>query len=110
MPYVRSNWREKVVAARKEAGGEQTPLSNCDDLEEWDIEVDSLAEAILWDADYDDEQLFIDDAPERSKMLMTLAGISDNYFLAIADDLGAKEIAEMLTELRGVCRLIVEGR
>ena len=92
MPDVSINWRKTVVAARKEAGGEQTPSSDCDDLEEWDIEVDSLAEAILWDADYDDESLFIDDAPEKAKVLRTLAGISNNYFLAIADDLEDGEI------------------
>ena len=110
VPDVSSNWRKTVVAARKEAGGEQTPLSNCEDLEEWGIEVDSLAEAILWDADYDDENLFIDDAPEKAKMLMTLAGISNNYFVAIADDLEEGEIAEKLTELRGLCRSRVERR
>ena len=109
VPDVRSNWREKVVAARQEAGGEEIPLSNCDDLEEWGIEVDSLAEAILWDADYDDEELFIDQGPEKAKVLRTLAGISNNYYLAIADDLNEKEIETELKKLRGVCRSAVEG-
>ena len=109
VPDVSSNWREKVVAAREEAGGEEIPLSNCDDPEEWNIEVDSLAEAILWDADYDDENLFIDQGPEKAKALMTLAGISNNYFLAIADDLKDGEIEMKLRELRGVCRSVVEG-
>ena len=109
VPDVRSNWREKVVAAREEAGGEEIPSSCCDDMDEWNIEVDSLAEAILWDADYDDENLFIDQGPETSKALMTMAGIGEDYYVAIADDLEEGEIETRLTELRGVCRSVVEG-
>jgi len=54
-PDLGTNRREMVVAARKEAEGEEIPAPNCEDIEEWDIELQYLSEAILWDADYDDE-------------------------------------------------------
>jgi hypothetical protein len=59
-PKPRSNLRELVVAARKEMGAEEIPEPTCDDLGEWETEVAGLAEAILWDLDYEDARLYID--------------------------------------------------
>jgi hypothetical protein len=42
-----SNWRELVVAARKEAEGEDIPAPTRDDLDEWQIEINSLTDDIL---------------------------------------------------------------
>jgi hypothetical protein len=64
----------------------------------------------LWDADYDDEGLFVDDSPERADEIRRLAGISNKYYRAVADDLTDKEIEEKLGELRQLCRGVVEGK
>ncbi|MHC4740480.1 MAG: hypothetical protein ACYS8Z_01075 [Planctomycetota bacterium] len=65
---------------------------SCKNVKEWEIEIDCLAENILWDADYDDADIYIDQPPEKSQWLRHMARISDNYFLAIADDLREDEI------------------
>jgi len=63
-------------------GAEDIPEPTCDDLDEWETEVQELSYAILWDVDYEDAQLYIDFLPEKSRWLKDMAGIPDNYFLA----------------------------
>ena len=109
MPELGTNWRELVVAARKEAEGENIPAPTCNDLEEWEIEMESLADDILWDADYDDADLYLDQPPEKAEWLKSMTRIPDNYYLAVADDLKEEEIAEKLADLRKLCRAIVEA-
>lgn len=108
-PEFGGNARELVVAARQEAEGEDITAPTCDNLEKWVIEVECLAEDILWDADYDDADLYLDQPPEKGELLKHMARIPDNYFLAIPDDLREEEIAEKLAELRKLCRVIVEA-
>ena len=108
VPEFSTTWRKKVVAARKEAEGEEIPSPDCEDLEEWDIEICELEDLILWDADYDDENLFIDDLPERSNELKKLVGISKNYYVTVADDLNEEEIAKKLSELSKLCCSVVK--
>ncbi len=108
MPELGTNWRELVVAARKETEGEEIPPPTCNDPDEWEIEVNSLAEDVLWDADYDDADLYLDQPPEKAEWLKKMARISDNYYLAIADDLKEEDIAEKHTSLIKLCRAIVE--
>lgn len=109
MPELGTNWRELVVTARKEAEGEEIPPTTCNDPEEWKIEVDSLAEDILWDADYDDADLYVDQPPEKAAWLKSMARIPNNYYLVIADDLKEEEILEKLADLTKLCRAIVEA-
>ena len=72
-PEHHTQWREKVVSARNETDDEKIPSPDCDDFEEWGSEIEILSEHILWDADYDDDFLFVDDSPEKSKILKRLA-------------------------------------
>jgi len=109
MPELGTNWRELVVAARKEVEGEEIPAPTCNDPEEWQIEVESLADDILWDADYDDADLYLDQPPEKAEWLKSMTRIPDNYYLAVADDLKEEEIAEKLADLTKLCRAIVEA-
>lgn len=102
------DWREKVIAARKAIGAEDILAATCDDLEEWIIEVESLAEGILWDADYDDGDIYLDHSPEDSKWLRNIVGISDNYYSAVVDDLSQADIGRKLEKLRELCLSIVE--
>ncbi len=106
-PRLKISWRKKVVAARKEAGGEEIPSLDCEDMEEWDIEVESLADDILWDNDYDSEDIFIDQSPEKSRGLKQLAGIANDYYLGVAEDLSEEEVGIKLREIRQLCREIV---
>jgi hypothetical protein len=107
MPGFGTSWRALVVAARKEMEAEVIPELTCEDLDEWDIEIQGLADCILWDADYESAQLFIDSSPERARWLKTIAGISDNYYLAIAEDLTDEEAQARITEVKRLCHSII---
>ena len=74
-PELGTDWRELLVAARKEMEGENIPDPTCEDLGEWDTEVQELVNGILWNADYEDAELYIDFPPEKSKRLRNWAGI-----------------------------------
>jgi len=105
-PEIGTQWREQVVAARQEAEGLEIPKPQCDDMKEWEIEVEELSGRILWDADYKNAGLYIDHPPEKSKWLKDMSGVSDNYFLAIADDLTEEQAKAHIVELQKLCQSI----
>jgi hypothetical protein len=107
-PELGYEWREKVVAARRETGGGDILPSNCDDLEKWIIEVDYLAEGILLDAGYNNDFLYLNYLPEYSKLLRRIVGVSDNYYCGIIDNLSDEDISRKIKELKELCLLIVE--
>ena len=108
MPEIKSNWRKMILAARREVGAEDLPKKNCKDEQEWLIEIEELSYLILWDADYEDEYLYVDKPPEEAQRLKDFMRIRDDYFLEIPEDLKPKEIEAKLTELKNLCRSICE--
>jgi len=102
------NWRSLVAAAAKEIGAEHIPEITCTDLEEWETEIDKIAKLVLWSLEYDDAGLYIDLPPEESKQLRDWAGIPDDYFIALADDLTDAEAREKIRELKILCKSIVQ--
>ena len=105
-PEIQSNWRKMILAARRQAGGEELPEESCEDYEEWDIEIECLASMILWDSDYEDERLFLDKPPEEAREFKGIMGMSDDYFLEIPEDLKPEQIKAKLAELKKLCQLI----
>lgn len=91
------------------AGAEDIPEPTCDDLDEWETEVQELSHAKLWDVDYEDAKLYIDFSPEKSKRLRNWTGIPDNYFLAIADELTDEGAQARIKELRKLCNSIIRA-
>jgi hypothetical protein len=67
-----------------------------------------LSYLILWDADYEDEELYIDKPPEEAQRLKDFMRIRDDYFLEAPEDLKPKEIETKLAELKALCRAICE--
>jgi len=108
-PESMSNWRELVIAARQEIGGEieRIPEPTCIDMDKWSLEVGILSEAILFDADYEDSKLYMDFPPEKSKELRDWMDIPDDYFISIADDLTEDEAKVKILELRKLCDSII---
>lgn len=96
-------WREVVIAAREEKGVEEIPEATCDDPGEWDMEIQGVTDYILWDRDYEDGALHLDKPPEKSEALRTFARISEDYYLAIADDLSDDQVEETYKALRELC-------
>ncbi|MFC1761179.1 hypothetical protein ACFL6U_03765 [Planctomycetota bacterium] len=106
-PEMGIGWRKLVAIARHEAGGSEIPIVTCDDIQEWDIEVDQLADLILWDADYESAHMYVDLPPEQSRWLKDMTRVSDNYFLAIADDLTDEQARVKTKQLQKLCQSII---
>ena len=83
------------------------PEPICEDLDEWDIQMQELSGGVLWDGDYQDTQLYIDFSPEKSKELRGLMGIPKDYFMTIADDLTDDEAQVKIWELRKLCDSVI---
>ncbi|MFC1761787.1 hypothetical protein ACFL6U_06875 [Planctomycetota bacterium] len=108
MSEAGTDWRELVVAARKEAGIEDVLAATCTDVDEWELEVEGLSDRILWDRDYEEDHIYVDHAPEKTQFLKYMARIPDNYYTAIADDLTDKEAAATIKELKKLCDSIIK--
>jgi hypothetical protein len=108
-PAFDSDWREKVIAARKTTATEHVLASTCEDLEEWIDEVEALTERILWDIVYDDDYIYLNHSPEDSIWLKNIEGMSDSYYLEALEDLSRKDLDRKIIELRELCLSIVEA-
>ena len=69
------------------------PTLLCDEIEEWELAIESLRSRILADEDWQMETLAIDLAPDTSKSLKKEMGIQRDYFIDIPPD-GSDEEAE----------------
>lgn len=100
-------WRSLVLEACREVGiDDSLPKASSEDLAEWFCLIECLADRILWDADYDMEEQFLDCDPETVKELKQFAGISDNYFLAVAPD----PTDDAIERIRKVLREVVDDK
>jgi hypothetical protein len=107
-PEIPSDWRKMILAARKESGAEDLSEEDCEDHQEWLIQVEELSYLILWDYDFEDEDLYVDMLPEESSRLKEFMRIKKDYFLEIPDDLKPKEIDTTLSELKALCQSVCE--
>lgn len=100
------DWRASIVAARRERGAADIPDPACDDLRQWEVQIQALRDMILWDADY--EELYVDKRPQESDARRARAGISLEREPAVACDLSDKQIEARISGVRKVCRFAVE--
>jgi len=107
-PDIKSQWRKMILAARRETGANKLPKASCSDEREWFTEIEALSDLILWDADYETENLYIDKRPEEAQALKDFMGVSDDYFREVPEDLTANEIKTKLDEVKTLCRSICE--
>ena len=105
-PEIKSNWRKMILAVRRQFGAEELPKEDCKDDQEWLIEIEELSDLILWDADYEDEDLYIDKPPEEAQALKDFMRMRDDYFLEIPEDLKPEEVETRLTDFKNLCRSI----
>lgn len=74
------------------------------DITRWEMLIESLADAILWDRDYEMAESFLDAAPDLARQRRELLGIDDEYYIAIAPDPPAHEIPRLLGWTRSIVR------
>jgi hypothetical protein len=98
-----TDWREMILAARKEAGAEDLPASDCDEFDEWQFEIEEIEDNILWDNDYDTSELAMDLPPDQAECLKELIGIPDDYIHTIPDDLNPEQMTVTIADIRRLC-------
>src|SRR5512136_1940533 len=99
-PHMGNSWRQMIVAARKEIEGDEVTEATCEDHGEWDIEIQELSGYILWDADYESDDFFLDRPPEEARELRKQMLIAEDYFAAIANDLSEEQAEGTVAQLR----------
>ena len=100
------SWRTLVLSAQAEYETtppidpeDRLPEPNCKDMEEWELLIECLSQTILWDADWMDEDLYIDVDPDTSRRLKKRMNIADAYFTAIAPDPSENELPSIRQRL-----------
>lgn len=63
-----------------------TPCVRCDDLSEWEFEVDCLQDQVLWDVDWEMADDILDDPPELSDRIHAELTIDRDYFITLPPD------------------------
>ena len=103
----RKLWRRLVLAALAEddtapvaSPEDRLPEPDCNDMEEWDILLESLASGILWDADWLDEDLYMDVDPQTSRLRKQRMNIADAYYTAVAPDPSEAELIAIRHRLK----------
>ena len=66
--------------------------------------IEALADRILWDRDWEMEDLFADAIPERGRQLKQFLGIEDGYFRDIAPDPTEQQLAVVCSQLEALVR------
>lgn len=86
-----------------EEGGEDWddfPDPWCDDLERWELEIESLADRILWDRDFEMAGMIVDEDPETAESYKQVLGIENDYFSMAPPDIDEEDAIACLHSLR----------
>jgi hypothetical protein len=108
------NWRRLVHRACCEVLDEDGPWSEVSSLEElakleideWELWIDCLASAILWDRDFEFADTFMDADPDAARRRRVALGISDDYFVRPAPDPWPGEIGRLIKRTRRLVRSV----
>lgn len=86
-------WRKLILMACEERFREEVedddlefPTWNCRKIGRWHEWIESLADQILWDRDYEMDADFLDSPPENAAFMKSFMGIDDEYFSTAAPD------------------------
>lgn len=72
--------------------------------EDWNRVVESRSDRILWDADYDDDDLYTDKPPELSEFLKRTGDIPDGYFSTVVREPAESEMEAVWKRLKALAR------
>jgi len=76
------------------------------ELSEWEVWVDCLASAILWDRDFEFAETFLDADPETARQRRKTLGIADDYFVMPAPDPSSDQIDHLVNQTRDLVRSV----
>ena len=63
-----------------------------------------LADAVLWDEDWRDNESLLDADPKASRAVKKLLGIDEDYYVAVPPDPTDEEMKGVWATLRGLTR------
>ncbi|MGO9465004.1 MAG: hypothetical protein ACLQIB_57675 [Isosphaeraceae bacterium] len=65
--------------------------------------IKSLADAMLWDRDFEADEWFLDMPPAKKRENLDYLGIQEDDFLAVAPDPADKDLDGVRRALREIC-------
>lgn len=74
---------------------DEIPDVESTDMEAWERMVESLADRVLWDRDFELEWILADQEPKKANLMKQYLGINDEYFQSIAPDPDSEEFQRM---------------
>ena len=89
-----------VAAANGRPSDARLPGEGCDDLDEWELLLEMLSDAILWDDAWIDDGFITDVDPETADARKERLGIDDGYYLAVVPDSCDSELERARRTLR----------
>lgn len=75
-------------------------------IDEWELWIDCLASAILWDRDFEFADTFLDADPDAARRRRAALGISEDYFVRPAPDSGPGGIGRLIKQTRRLVRKV----
>ncbi len=75
------------------------PECTCEDMDAWDFEIETLANQILWDRDFELEDMIADQDPFQVSAVKEYLGIGPDYFAIPAPDANSEEYLRLDREL-----------
>ncbi len=122
-PEENVTWRQLVLAAHKAVlrtphdpsdgfdfdfgpfpSDIEIPNESCTDIGQWQILLESLTDAVLWDRDFELADSFLDIDPGVSRRRRRLLGIEDDYFTQIAPDPSSDETFRLAARTQSIVR------
>ena len=101
-PDESTYWRSLALQAASEAGEmDELPSASCSEKDEWEIVLESLEGAVLWDRDFE-LQVGMDVAPEQAESWKSQLGIDGDYFTAVPFDVPGAQYNLYLDALKGL--------
>ena len=96
------SWRKQILDAARECDEiDELPDEKSRDREEWELLIECLEGAVLWDTDFEAQDR-LDAAPDASRALDQFMGISDNYYTQVAYDPPDDQINLFIDALMGL--------
>jgi len=82
----------------------EPPKPGCVELNLWNDAIEFLADQILWDRDFELEEVFADHDPDKIKAIKQFMGINEDYFAVAAPDANSEEYMQLHLELVDLTR------
>ena len=78
------------------------PTADCSEFDQWESLVESLADRVLWDRDFEIADSFLDTEPAKAAAMKQALGVDDGYYTDVAPELRREQIQPMLDSVRAI--------